>query len=232
MLSVLFPADWQNSLDSEDRGMFSRIAVLALLLVASMATNGKSDVMTYSSDPFVPNGGEAFTVPRFDPAMGTLNSVTIAGSFESVLTLTNTGSLPANVTFTGGADITVTGPGGSLSFMPRDTVTGVVAMSSMASFTAAGSGAFSDPLLDPYIGTGELSFTSSAIGQNTTVVTGSGSYTSGVTSLAVASVTYEFTPAVAPDSVITPEPASVAVWAGCGLALAGFAVFQRRRRST
>lgn len=218
--------------------MISRISALFLLLVAFWAVEGKSDVMTVSgSETFVPNGGEVVSLPQFNPALGTLTGVivNITGSFQTVLSLTNSGSQPANVTLTGGADITVDIPSGSVvTLMPRNTVTGIVGMGDSGVFTATGSentsATFADPLLNPYIGTGFVGFMTNAVGQNTVSVSGSGSISSSFTSTATTSVsiTYQYQPAIAGDTFVTPEPSALAVWAGVGLVLGSFMLLRRR----
>jgi len=228
----MFPFSYFRSLEM-------KIALAALVVIAA-GTTAMADTVTYSGTrplTLTDWGPIAVTLPAFDNTAGgafpgaTLTNVilTLLGNVDGRVRLENLDPQAFLLTYTLQASLSMTGPGGgSVAALPTsvgnfnasayDGITDFGGTSGIdLNNILATNGQFSSPLLfNPYIGTGNVSFSLNASG--TSSGTGPGNRVAIFESLASAeySVTYEFTP--------IPTPGAAAL-----LGLGGLIAVRRRR---
>ncbi len=213
------------------------LAVIVTLLVSASFASAMS--VSYNT-PFGPTATPAVpfgvTLPQFNPALGTLLSVTLqldANTFAGSIDWDNEAAIPTDVTLGIGAEVTATAPsalaviavplqlGSALGVAAdNDGAADFIGTDSFSVSGGSGSDSDSNTLSSgfaSYIGTGTFSTTISSLVQNFLSTTGGfgpiqqtpGSVDGMVT------VTYNY----------VPEPATMSL-----LAVGGLAVLKRRRR--
>ncbi len=165
--------------------------------------------------------GIAITVPQFNPALGTLCSVTISatGTASGTATGTNNGGRAATFTITLSASVLVTGPSGTANLNPlpatSETFTAISPGNSGTISGQTGTATVTETAtsgLANYIGTGTVLFGASANGTSSTTVT-SGSVSTVYTTTAGASLSVSYGYLV-PALSLTKTPATATVTQG------------------
>jgi hypothetical protein len=211
---------------------FAVVGVVGLVLASLLFSPSKlsAAILTQTqSVPLTPTDWSTTLVfSQFNPALGTLNSITIMldGTIVSELIATNTGATTDTGTVTATATITVTRPDSS-TLVVAPTVSHTETLDPGNSFDVTETNSASNAVTSPppasdlvaYTGVGTIGLPISAVGSST-VTSGNGNVAGGALTSASATVTlvYQYDPAL-----MLPEPPGVLVF---GLALAaGLAFF-------
>jgi PEP-CTERM motif len=220
----------------------SGMVLLTGLLLTSFAQAATLDVQSSVIDITRTNWERSLELQKFDPALGTLNSVSLAlyGNVIGGARLESEDSAPATLTLNLAAQLTLTQPnGGLLAIAPTTGATfaasaydGVsdfggtsgVTLRDIA-FSASDSTTFTDAtLMTPYIGVDTLLLPVRATGNSS--ATGAGNLFAAFETRvgARANVVYDYTPATVPDVPVAPvpEPGTYALML-LGLGLVGLA---------
>lgn len=210
---------------------FTVLEIGCLSASANAATLTTSDSFNFDSFDIL---NEAIPIQQFNPSLGTLNSVLVkfTGTMTGEAGFENRNATPATVTVNFGGLFSLTLPSGDrLDINPSNqqsyNVTrfdrvfdyGGTSGRTLESLTASATTSqsyISNALLQALTGTGVANFLFSAIYNSS--VTGPGnivSYSTGGTSVADVSVTYDYTPATTPT---IPTPALLPGLIGIGVA--------------
>jgi len=180
---------------------------LIALLLTSVAAFAATSTHTLTVFPTRTDWSVTNSIPQWNPADGTLNSVTIsvAGNVSSEYLAENrdtiagtiTATTDANVTATSGgvtADAVIT-PSHSQAVTAFDGVIDYSGTSGLAVTSAAtGSDTESAAVLTPFIGTGTVAVSASSSGSATASGPGHLRFIVNTFSSAIVTVTYDFTP--------------------------------------
>ncbi len=216
-------------------------AILLLVLCLSVAG---ANAATISYSDTAPAGltywSHVLTLPKFDPSLGSLQSVTfqLAAHVEGTAQFESLDAQPATVNMTLGAILSLLRPDNSVIVTAAPSVStsdNVTAFDTVIDFAgtsgkiypnltadASNSVQFTSPPddLSAYIGAGTFNVTATAAGNSYGSGAGNLILLFRTTPSAAAEVTYEYTP--------VPEPSSlIALWFG-GLSLIGLATNRRR----
>jgi hypothetical protein len=183
------------------------------------------------------NGAEALMLPQFDPALGTLLSIslTLSADATTTFTVTDLSGSPNEVTGTSSAKVTAYMPGtlptfsttGLVLVNPSNTINEDLNANQQITFSASASGTqtVTLPAADfaPFMGPGAVALPISGKGSSS-ATDQNGNITSTIMTIADAygSITYDYNPAA------VPEPGCVALIGGSLVASA--ATLRRKAR--
>lgn len=217
------------------------ILFTAMASLMSLSTAAAATITQTFTQPSSPTTWSVANIPfnQFNPALGTLNNVTLSfgGSFSQTEVITVPVGVPAQTItgLTAVADILIFGApnfvdqitdiSGSQTVISFPGVT--IGAGTSQTFTAAGAlgfGPASQLPIAPYIGVGTKSF--SLAGTDGFVVSGGGQASFGITTNSGGTLTLVYDYTVAPPLSETPEPATFGM---VGVAMAGLVYLRRKR---
>ena len=216
------------------------LAVISLSSVANAAVDGPytgsvPDTLTTWG---VPLGSVTQSIKKFDPALGTLNSVAFTLNGNATSTVTINATTDTNYYYSAGATIRLTRPDGSLlvQTIPTLTVgdafntllqTAGTSSSATGSATASNAATYSSASdLALFTGLGNIALPTQAAGfVNVSLIGGNAAAGQSTIAGANVSVVYNYTP----GSTAVPEPGSVAMLLAGGITGAGLLVRRRRK---
>ena len=221
----------------------SLIALAGLAVSLSSVANAATDGPYTGSVPDtlttwgVPLGSVTQSIKKFDPALGTLTSVSFTLNGDATSTVTTTAVTTTTYYYSAGATIRLTRPDGSLLVQTIPTLTkgdafnpltqnAGTSSSSTGSATATNSASFSSASdLALFTGLGNIALPTQAAGFVTVSLIG-GNATAGQSTIAGANVSVLYT--YTPGTTAVPEPGSVAMLIAGGITGAGILIRRRK----
>lgn len=180
---------------------------LIALILTSVAALAATSTHTLTVFPTATNWSVTNAVPQWNPADGTLNSVTVtvAGNVSSRFRAESRDTIDTVTTATTDAHVTATAGGVTADALISPTHTqvltaydGVLDYGGTSGFTvtsvATGSDAESASVLTPFIGTGTIPVSAGATATATYEGSGDYRFIVNTTASAIVTITYDFTP--------------------------------------
>jgi len=229
-------------------GVFPRLIAIPATVIAGLAGGiapSSAAVVSFSDTIAMQltNWDEAFSVSKFNPALGTLTSVqyTLTGTVEGSAAYENFAPTAAAITLNLSAVINVDTPGGSIAVTvtPLASITEAAAVYDGTIDFDGASGSTLGGLTDtdtasntlfvglaPFIGLGDIILAAEALASSTG--SGSGNLATNFTSEAAATLTINYFYDILPPPPSVPEPMSMSL---IGAGLLGLGGLMRRKKA-